>query len=543
MLPSLPHLISFTTRHLHVLVASCLMLITTGQAHAQGFVLDEGVNPVPIYYAITADAPERQIGEIEYRVVLDNGERINQSIDSFYFRDAELARLTLTVTVRMERPNNKKIKDLRVIFPSEAFGAMGARSWKYRGGTVGANGIQLGHGASRTFEFTYARNGVVNFNLPFVVAPYDAPANYWELPKPGALRNRVLSRQIRVLGILTEEEKMWRRGKDAFSGVAGYLRKYPRGKYEDEAGRRFTNTVEDDFSRLVLRDGAGGDEARAFIAEYTPFADFTLVEERLAEAKQVVAGAKPRVSVVQENKARPVRTERRSKRVARPPTPPLEQEVYNNDPGYRMLDEQGGYQVIRLYNFQQPAYYDIYSGVLDIDASMLRQDSVIRVRQIKQGEVSFLIVERDDVSRFVSINLNNLMEVGMTYDTVLGQYNFSIEGGIEPYQLYLRPLEDQRFDWGTDQIENRSVSIPLYDLQRAGLEGRYMAQVMSAGSARPLTLSQVILTIPKTSGNLNWAYPLLIAGGIGGVALLLLALLNRFGAKGGNRGKKSRARV
>lgn len=479
---------------------------------------------------------------MDYRVTLVNGQSVNESIDTFYFRDANEALLELSVTVKFDRPNNKKIRDLRVVFPSEAFGAMGRNAWRLKSGSGDDLNVVLSHGESHTFRFRRKQNGVANFNLPFLVASKEVPFSEWRLPPAGTDRNRILSRQIKVVGVMGEEDRVWKRGQNDFAGVANYLRRYPKGKYQTEAGRRFNKWLDEDYNKMVLSNAAGTHWAEVFIKEYTPFADFIAVEDRLAEARQVLAGARAKTQPSVATNTAPARSKRRPKRIIRAPTAPVNQDQANGRVGYQILEENNGQLVIKLYNFKKPAYYDIYDGVLDIDASALQSDDILKIRQLKQGSVNLLIVERGREGRYVNIALNNTMEVLMAFDPILEEYTFNIEGGIEPYQLYLRPLDDQVYDWGMEMIEGNTVSVPLYDLQRAGLEGSYLAQVTSDGSARPFTLSKVILEVPKPTGSRTWIYPLMIAFGIGLFALLLLALLNRLGNRR-PRGRKQQARI
>ena len=521
-----------------LLTTLVVLLGCTPAVVAQGYTLDQGVKPIPLHYQAGPGQSGRQVGELRYHAKLLNGEPQDDGDYVFSFSGQKEARLEVSVTVDINRPNGRKNKDLRVIFPREAFGAMGRKAWEVDAGSGRPYGTTLAHGESKTFYFRYRRNGVVSFNLPFVVADRSAPREDWRLPPAGTPQNHLLTRQIKAAGLLSDEDRLWRAGKDDFAGVATYLRAYPRGKYEDDGNRLFMTWLEGDFQHLVV-DSESLDAVRKFISRYVPFEDFDVVHQRLEAARARLRGARPAAATA----VVPNRPRRRT-RSRRPTTPPVAiAEVATGEPAARIVSDDGGIQTIKLYNFTRPAYYDIYGGLLDIDDSAMRSDGILRIRQIKQGSVDFLVVERGDEERYATVQLHNLMEAELAFDQVLNRYDLSIEGGIKPYQLYLQPLAGQRYDWGMDRIESSSVSIPLYDLQQAGLRGQYLVQITSAGSKRAVTLRGEVLDVPEPSGNYTWVYPLLVAIGIGLFALALLFLLNRIGRRRKFMRDRQRVRV
>ena len=509
------------------LTALFVLLGYASSITAQSYTLDQGVKPIPLYHQASPQETGRQVGVLNYEAELLNGEPVGDAGYEFSFAGQQEARLAISVTVAINRPNSRKNKDLRVVFPREAFGAMGRKAWDVDASSGNPYGTSLANGESKTFYFRYRRNGVIDFNLPFVVADRSATSEDWRLPPAGSLKNHLLTRQIKASGLPSAEDRLWRAGKANFAGVATYLRAYPRGKYAVEGNRLFTSWLEGDFQQLVL-DSDSMEAVRTFINRYVPFEDFDLVRVRLEAARARLRGTRPAVSRTPVVPQQP----RRRTRSRRPATPPIEiVEVTTGEPAARIVSEEEGLQTVKLYNFTRPAYYDIYGGLLEIDDDDMLSDGIVRIRQIKQGAVDFLVVERGDEERYATVQLHNLMEVDLAFDQVLNRFDLNIAGGIKPYQLYLQPLDGQRYDWGMGDIEDNSVSIPVFDLQQAGLQGKYLVQITSAGSKRAVTLRGEVLDVPEPSGNYTWIYPLMVAIGIGLFALALLFVLNRIGRR------------
>ena len=519
----------------------CLLSVATTDLCGQNtYVLDRGLKPVPLSYQAGPGEEPRVVGVLNYELTLLNGQQVGSDGYVFSFAGEAEARLSVTVTVSVTRPNSRKNKGIQVAFPREAFGAMGRNAWKVDPRVGNPYGATLGHGESRTFAFTYLNQGAVGFNLPFVVTTESTPRNKWKLPAEASLSNHLLSKQIEVRGLLTAEDRMWNKSKDKFAGVATYLRAYPRGKYEAAAGEAFTDWLDGDFQQLVL-DARTPVSIRTFIKRYTPYEDFNTVRDRLEAARRKLRGEEASEIEKVQPAVKPVRRRTRSHRIASPPVPA--EEVATGTPDARIIADDDGIQTVKLYNFKRPAYYDIYGGLLEIDDTKMQEDGLIYIKQIKQGTVDFLVIERGDDERYASVALHNLMEVTMIYDDVLKSYELSIEGGVLPYSLYLQPMDGQRFDWGMDGIESTDVVIPMYDLQSSGLRGRYLAQVTSAGARRAVTIAGTAVDVPEMTGGYSWLYPLLIAMGIGLFALLLMFLLNRIGRRKRYLRDRQRVRV
>lgn len=521
------------------IVCVVVAVISWGDATGQGYVLDPGINPVPISYQEEKGGEARVIGKVNYKVTLKNGSRVNSSVDSFSFQGQNIAQLMLEVEVEFDRPNNRKMKDLRVIFSEEAFRRMrGTSFWKLDQEKRRVNDVTLGHGDQATFHFTYPQNGTVNFNLPFVVASAKSRSDTWVLPERYSPVNHILSRQIKVTGILTDEERMWINSRGRFDGVAAYLRAYRRGYHAHEAGRFFTNYAKKDFARLVTK-GTISDGPEQFIESYESYADFTLIANLLAQARSVIDGRQSASAVATTPRRRRNQSRTRTQRSKEPEVEEAEEEAVPTGDRVRCRVTTGtdGREEIELFNFENPAYYDIYGGLLEIDDSELLTKNILRVRQVKQGTVNLLIIERNQPSKFLAIPLDNIMKVNMVQDPVLGQVHFDITGGIQPYDIHLGPRDGQQSSWAMNDIEDREFNIPYWDLQIAGLEGRYQVSIFSEGSPLPHNISNDI-KVPGTTHR-PWLRPLLVAILIGGIAVLLLLVLSR----SDRRRRRQRVRV
>ncbi len=502
----------------------CLLLVCLASiVRAQGYLLDRGERPANIYHEVGGQ--QRVVGRIEYQVFLPNGTPIDNTASDVSFGEEEVARLSIHLHVLFDRPNARRIKNLRVAFPPQLLNAVRGQTWVIDGERSRPGEIRLRHDDRVRLHYVYDRPGPVSFHLPFAVLPVGTNYSGKRTYSATQQRNRILSKQIVVRNLLTEEELFWRQKKERFAGVVDYLFAYPNGNHSIEANQFIRQTVDKDFESMVT----GGKVAtiHAFIDRYTPYARLELVEQLLASARQALkqqASANYQVVAPLPTPKQAVRN-RFANTVA---SAAQEEAIRTGKPGYRVTDLKGGEVAIELFNFKQPVYYDVYGGLLDIDDNYLLSEKRFSVTQLGQQPVNLLIVERGREERYVSIPLDNSLSVDLTEDTLTRTVNIAIQGGVGPFSVYLQPLDGQPTDWGKAGIDSSHLSIPQYELHRAGLEGNYAVRISNNGGVAPYTLAEPLFVAPRP-GNRNWVYPLFVALGLGLLALLLLFILQRSG--------------
>ena len=493
-------------------------------------------------------------GELIYDVYVLDADRVAEN--TFDFRGAKRARIR--VDVRVSARNSKWDERMRVGIARRAFAQHNPQFWKI----VDERQVILGTvDPVEQLIFETRREGTSNLFVPFSFL--DTTQDNWENSGnwlvSTSVKNRIAVPRITVRGLFKETVAEHSPAATSVAGLVDYIRASDSDPgLVAESRAELEKRIKQDAREYIYKSGSDRTTIQQFLARYEPLAGkgITVVDDHVKMTRNYLdkyLPAEPAVSP--EDKVKP------TPNVVSQALREINRALQNRDTSearrtilaygdrfpdritelrdsllcwtpaaYRVLARKGAREQVELVNFKSPAYYDVFSGRLEINDSTLVNDHVLDVALLRSDPISIEIQDKACPDKRVTISLDNLMSAEVRVDSVRGLYHITFQGGKMPYGIQLVATDGSERSWSRRNIRASELTLSRDSLQDAGLSGAWRAEAFSTGSDKAVPVAGRSIVVPDRPTP-AWLWPVLLAVTVGGLALLVLYIIRRGGTR------------